>query len=191
MNLFINAISKNSYLALFNEKREILKEKYFEIKWNESSLLLPTIETFLKENNLSFFDLKNIVVVNGPWSFTGVRTIVLVVNTISFIIDNSKWNINLTPVSYFDLFDNYPIIKSSSKRDSFFKKSSLSNIEIIYNNELESLLQRENIKIIYGEWDIKNVEIIEKIDYCDIIKNINLKSFPRIEALYLKKPNIC
>jgi tRNA A37 threonylcarbamoyladenosine modification protein TsaB len=135
--------------------------------------------------------LKNIVVVNGPWSFTGVRTIVLVVNTISFIIDNSKWNINLTPVSYFDLFDNYPIIKSSSKRDSFFKKSSLSNIEIIYNNELESLLQRENIKIIYGEWDIKNVEIIEKIDYCDIIKNINLKSFPRIEALYLKKPNIC
>jgi hypothetical protein len=32
MNLFINAISKNSYLALFNEKREILKEKYFEIK---------------------------------------------------------------------------------------------------------------------------------------------------------------
>jgi hypothetical protein len=32
MNLFINATSRNAYLALFNEKREILKDKYFEIK---------------------------------------------------------------------------------------------------------------------------------------------------------------
>lgn len=196
MNLFINAISKNAYLALFNEEREILKDKIFEIKWNESSLFLPAIDTFLKENKLSFWDLKNIVVVNWPWSFTGVRTIVLAVNTISFVVNNwqlttKHWPLNLTSLSYFDLFKDFPIIKASSKRDSFFKKDENSQIEIIYNDELTNRLKSENIEVLYWEWDLKNVEIIEKINYCDIIKNIELKKNSKIEALYVKKPNIC
>jgi hypothetical protein len=57
----------------------------------------------------------------------------------------------LTSISYFDLYNNYPIIKSSSKKDSFFKKEKNSSIEIIYNDELEKLLKNENIKTIYGE----------------------------------------
>jgi hypothetical protein len=32
MNLFVNAISKNAYIALFDDKRDILDAKYFEIK---------------------------------------------------------------------------------------------------------------------------------------------------------------
>jgi hypothetical protein len=72
---------------------------------------------------------------------------VLAVNTISFVVKNIK----LTPVSYFSLFNSYPIIKSSSKRDSFFKKDENSPIEIIYNEELEKTLQTENIQIVYGE----------------------------------------
>lgn len=187
MNLFINAISKNAYLALFNEKREILKSKNFEIKWNESSLLLPTINDFLKENGLDSFKLENIVCINWPGSFTWVRTIVLVVNTISFVTNSLK----LTPISYFDLFKTYPIIKASSKRDSFFKKDKNSSVEIIYNDELEKALQKENKKTIYWEWDLENIEIIEKIDYYDIIKNIELKDFTKIEVLYIKKPSIC
>jgi hypothetical protein len=57
--------------------------------------------------------------------------------------------INLTPISYFDLYDTYPIIKSSSKRDSFFKKDKNSSVEIIYNDKLEEFLKNENINTIY------------------------------------------
>jgi hypothetical protein len=52
-------------------------------------------------------------------------------------------------------------------------------------------LKNENFKIIYGEWDIKNIEIIEKIDYISIIKNIKPEKYSKIEPLYIKKPNIC
>jgi hypothetical protein len=62
-----------------------------------------------------------------------------------------KEKLFLTPISFFDLYNNYPIIKSSSKRDSFFKKEKNSPIEIIYNDELEIFLKNENFKIIYGE----------------------------------------
>ena len=78
MNLFINAISKNSYIALFNDERYILSSKFFNISWNESSLLIPSIEAFLKENHTNFKKLKNIVIVNWPGSFTWVRTNALV-----------------------------------------------------------------------------------------------------------------
>jgi tRNA A37 threonylcarbamoyladenosine modification protein TsaB len=186
MYLFINPISKISNIILFNQRREIIDRLEFEIKWNESSLLIPTIDSFLKKNNLDYFDVKNIVLVNGPWSFTWVRTAVLAINTINHITKNS-----LTPISYFELFDNYPIIKSSSKRDCFFKKDSKSEIEIIENEKISNFLNENNINKVYGETEIENIEIIEKIDYLSIIKEIKFQNLEKIEPLYLKKPNIC
>ena len=98
MILFINTVAKNSYLWLFDEKRNLIKETYFEITWNESSLLLPKIEDFLKENNFDYPEIKNFVLVNWPWSFTWIRTVVLAINTINFITKQS-----ITPINYFDL----------------------------------------------------------------------------------------
>ena len=186
MNLFINTISKTSSIILFNEKREIIDQIDFEIKWNESSLLITNIDSFLKKNSLTYFDIKNIVLVNWPGSFTWVRTVVLVINSINYITNN-----NLTPISFFELFPNYPIIKSSSKRDCFFKKNKDSQIEIIPNDDISKYLTDNNIKTIYWESDIENVEIIEKIDYLSIIEQIKFKELKKIDPLYLKKPNIC
>ena len=185
MNLFVNAISRNAKLILFDDNKNIIQQVDFEIKWNESSLLLPKIDQFLKSNNLSYNDIKNIAVVNWPGSFTWARTIVLVINTIAFLT-----NCNITPLNYFDLFNSYPIIKSSSKRDSFFKNTHNSDIIIIENNKLEELLKKKQIESIFWEWDIKNIKIIEKIDYYNIIKWIKLKDFKQISPLYIKKPNI-
>ena len=186
MILFINTVSKNSYFWLFDMERNLISEKYFEIKWNESSQLLPNLDAFLKENNLNYFSLENIVFVNWPGSFTWVRTVVLAVNTINFII-----NKNLTPLNFFELFNNYPIIKSSSKRDSFFKKDKNSEVEILTNDEIISYLEKNNIKEIFWDANLENTKILEKIDYCDIIKHINLQNLKKAEALYIKKPNIC
>lgn len=186
MNLFVNTISNPAVLIIFDENRNIKNELRFEIKWNESSLLIPKIDEFLKENNLNYFDIKNIVLVNGPGSFTWVRTSVLAINTINFITKN-----NLTPINFFSLYKNFPIVKNSSKRDSFVKLEKDSKIEIIENEKLSEILNKNNIKIIYWETNIENVQIIEKIDYLSIIKEIELKEFKKIEPLYLKKPNIC
>ena len=185
MNLFINAISTKWKLILFDDKRNIISELSCDIKWNESSLLIWIIDNFLKENILEYKNIQNIVVVNWPWSFTWVRTITLLVNTISFITKSK-----LTNLSYFDMFKDYPVIKSSSKRDSFFKKDKESNIEIITNDDLELYSNTNWIKTIYWDGELKNVQIIEKIDYYDIIANIELKNNLKIDPLYIKKPNI-
>ena len=186
MNLFINAISKNAHLILFDDKRNISDKFSFEIKGNESSLLLPKIHKFLEKNKLNYLNLKNLVVVNGPWSFTGVRTIVLVANSIAFTTP-----CNITSIGYFQLFSDYPIVKTSSKRDSFFQKNSFSPIEILQNWDIQNYLKENNISIVYGEADINTIQFIEKIDYSAIIKRVIFQKNKKIDPLYIKKPNIC
>jgi hypothetical protein len=47
------------------------------------------------------------------------------------------------------LFENYPIIKTSSKRDLFVKKSKNNIIEIIKNEDFVDYIKNNNIKEIY------------------------------------------
>lgn len=188
MNLFINAISSQWILILFDENRNIIKTQNIFLQGNESSQLIPEIDNFLHNNYIAYTDLKNIVCVNGPGSFTWIRTIVLAINTIAYTTQT-----HLTDISYFELFKNFPIIKASSKRDSFFQLSTNEKIEIIENESLAALLDKKNISILYGENTsnlLQGKEIIENIDYSDIIKNIHLKKNKKISPLYIKKPNI-
>ncbi len=184
MNLFLDTISPTNALILFDEKRNILKKYFFDVRQNESTLLIEKFDEFLSENNLKYFDLENIVVVNWPGSFTWVRTTILLINTINFLIKK-----NITSLTYFDLFPSFPIIKSSSKRDSFLKISKDSSPEIISNEDL-------NIRLLWVNkiyWDIdflENKEIVKEPNYDEIIKNIEFQKNERIEPYYLKKPSI-
>lgn len=158
------------------------------VRWNESSTLIVKINGFLKTNNINYKNIKNIVAVNWPWSFTWIRTIVLVVNSISYLM-----NTNLTELSYFDLFEDFPIVKSSSKRDCFFQLNKDCKIEVIDNDELDNILSEQKINKLYWEYyNIKAIwtEVLENIDYKSIIKNIKLDNLKQISAMYIKKPNI-
>jgi hypothetical protein len=92
-------------------------------------------------------------VVNWPWSFTWVRTIVLAINSINFIIDK-----NITTLNFFELFEKYPIIKSSSRRDLFVKYEKNDTIAIVKNEDLKI----PDNWIIYG--DLNNNILFEKIN---------------------------
>ncbi len=183
MNIFLDTISPKNALILFDEKRNILEKYFFDVRLNESTLLIEEFDAFLKKNNVTYTDLENIVVVNGPGSFTWVRTTVLMVNTINFVMKK-----NITTLTYFDLFENYPIIKTSSKRDSFVKMAKESEIEVIQNEDLVKKL--ENIQTIYWDIHLENFEVITEVNYEKIIQNIVFQNKKIVPAYYLKKPNI-
>lgn len=189
MNLFINAVSSEWQLILFNETRELLVSKDISVWWNESSRLTAIINEFLKKSNIDYKNLENIVVVSGPGSFTWVRAISLIVNTIAF----STWS-KITDISFFDLFNVYPIVKASSKRDLFVKYSKTSNIEVVKNEEFIEYVEFNNLPEVYGDLTIDilpvNINLKTSIDYENIIKNIELKNKTRIDPLYIKKPSI-
>lgn len=53
---------------------------------NQSRDLLPKIEKFLASNKVNFDDLKGVVVVNGPGSYTGIRIGVSVANSLGMVL---------------------------------------------------------------------------------------------------------
>lgn len=183
MNIFLDTISAKNALILFDEKRNILDTHFFDVRLNESTLLIEEFDNFLKKNKREYTDLENIIVVNGPGSFTGVRTTVLLVNTINFVLKK-----NITTLMYFDLFEKYPMVKTSSKRDCFVKMTRESEIEIIQNEDLKEKLKW--IKVLYGDMILENIQINSQVDYEKIIKNISFQNQKIAEAFYLKKPNI-
>jgi tRNA A37 threonylcarbamoyladenosine modification protein TsaB len=70
MNIFLDTISPKNALILFDDKRQIIQKYFFDVRLNESTLLIEEFDSFLKKNNLNYKDLENIVVVAGPGSFT-------------------------------------------------------------------------------------------------------------------------
>ncbi len=190
MYLFINAVSQDWVLILFNDKREIISQEEISILWNESSKFISILEDFIEKNSIEFSDIKNYIVVSWPGSFTWLRTIVLTVNTLAYIYGNS-----ITDVNYFDLFSNYPIVKTSSKRDVFVKYEESDIIHIETNEALSFHCKETWYSVIY--WDIQidrlwnsKYTLSSSIDYKKIIINIELLSKNIIEPLYIKKPNI-
>ena len=186
MNLFINAISKKGALILFDNDSVLVSMKYINILWNESEKLANIVDSFILGNNLSYNDLENLVVVNWPGSFTSVRIIVLIANTINFIIKK-----NITSLSFFDLFENYPIIKSSSKRDLFVKFGKTSKIELVKNEDFICQVD-EGMCALWDVYDesVFNFPILGEVDYERVIKNIRFSKESFIRPLYIKKPNI-
>ncbi len=187
MNLFFDAVSSSWYIALFSDQREIISSSKFQILWNESSKATDLIDTFMKDNNISYDRLKNIVVVAGPGSFTWIRTISLIVNTLAYIYPN----ISLTAINYFDMFDSYPVVKTSSKRDLFVKYEKNAKISIESNSDFIWSLQWW---VMYGDAPLLDIPEAQRdtsdIDYKWFISDVTLDQLKRVAPLYIKKPNI-
>ena len=69
--LFIDTHGEIITVAVFNGNEVIEKSK--ESHYSHAVFLAPMISEVLSDNNLSIRDIKDIVVVNGPGSFTGLR----------------------------------------------------------------------------------------------------------------------
>lgn len=190
MYLFLNTVSSASYICLFDENREVLFEKYFHILGSESSKLMSITKDFLKSTSYGYEDIQNIVTVVWPGSFTGIRTTVLYVNTLAYIFPQ----LFLTPLSFFDLYKNFPIAKASSKRDLFVQKEKSAIIEILPVWDFFQYLEVENISHIY--WDIEGIVSQKEgictwdISYQYLLRNVSFQRSKTLSPLYIKKPNI-
>lgn len=187
--LFVDVVNTNWIFILMDQDKNIFSKKQISLTGQESKLLLRELLAFLNENNLKCEDCVKIIVVNGPGSFTWIRTITLIINSIVYIYKD----ICVTPVSFFELHQDYPIIKASSKRDVFIKKSESMEIEVLKNEEVEDYLKLNNIKKVYWDipdWLFSEVIVAREVNYDIILKNLEFEDKKRIEALYIKKPNI-
>ena len=84
--LFISTYNELLVIGLL-EKDKLISKKETKSEKSNSSFLMPMINEILTQNNFNPNDLNEIIVVNGPGSFTGVRLGVTVAKTLGFTLN--------------------------------------------------------------------------------------------------------
>ena len=82
--LFLDTHGSEIIVSLFDGVNCFIKRQ--ESEYSHAKFLCPMIDSIMKDNNVLFSDIKEIVVVNGPGSFTGLRIGLSVAKVMSFCL---------------------------------------------------------------------------------------------------------
>lgn len=171
-SLFIDTASFPSSILLFNDERDILDQILWENKHTEFDTLIENIDRLILHNNITYTDIKKILCIVWPGSFTGIRVTTLVANSLGY----SFW-IPLYPITIPTFFDTqwapYPRVIPLTKSEVILWKSfEQVTPDIVKIASLDtSKIYSTNQSITTYRQDIK---CQPTLDYQICIKNIDL-----------------
>lgn len=176
MILFIDTHAELITVALKTKDNLFIKTK--ESEYSHSIYTMPMIEELFKENNLNVKDLKKIIVVNGPGSFTGIRIGVSIAKTMAYAL---KIDINtISSLTAYLISSNLNENKKAVIEDnkgyyiSVFDKNNKPIKEEYYSEE-----DNEQVKEVDYKLDVEKI-----IDY---LKNKKSENSHFVKANYVKK----
>lgn len=195
--LFFDTSSDLLKVSLIKDDK-IIFDKELHTKNDHSSYLVPTIDEAFKSNNIDFKELDEIIVGNGPGSFTGTRISIAVAKTYAFSFNIPVYMISSLEELIYDNdgYDFYvPIIEE--KKDnlyfSIFDKDkkrvmddTYSSIEYMYK-KLEEL-EGKILLISLSNKEYEKYDTIKaSINALNIMKNIEVNN-EKVNP-HLLKPN--
>ena len=137
--------SKGLHLVLGN-KQKILVTSYKPRLKKVSEALVVEIENLLNSASINYNNLTKIIVMNGPGSFTGIRTAVTAAKVLGLSL-----KIPVCGISLFDLLNLHHTKIKSNKNQKFF--IHLNN-QIFFMQDILKLGKKSEISIINFEIDL-------------------------------------
>ncbi len=204
INLFIDCSRKTLAIALLNDNG-LIDSIETSSHGKHSNYLMSSLNNIFKDNNLKINDVDNIIVVNGPGSFTGIRVGVTVAKTLAWTLSKNLYEI--TTLDALKTHTNNDVVISV-----FYDKPNASYVGIYDNNKIidymtldDTRLDINNKKITIISYDendfvkalkgkLKNCDIdfvvLDNYDYVKVV-NSALKTKPVVvhnsAPVYLKK----
>ena len=195
--LFFDTSSDLLKVSLIKDNN-IIFDKELHTKNDHSSYLVPTIDEAFKSNNIDFKELDEIIVGNGPGSFTGTRISIAVAKTYAFSFNIPVYMISSLEELIYDNdgYDFYvPIIEE--KKDnlyfSIFDKDKKRVIDDTYSSTeyMYKKLEELDGKILLISLSDKEYEkydtVKASINALNIMKNIDVNN-EKVNP-HLLKPN--
>lgn len=195
--LFFDTSSDLLKVSLIKDNK-IIFDKELHTKNDHSSYLVPTIDEAFKSNNIDFKELDEIIVGNGPGSFTGTRISIAVAKTYAFSFNIPVYMISSLEELIYDNdgYDFYvPIIEE--KKDnlyfSIFDKDKKRVIDDTYSSTeyMYKKLEELDGKILLISLSNKEYEkydtVKASINALNIMKNIDVNN-EKVNP-HLLKPN--
>lgn len=195
--LFFDTSSDLLKVSLIKDNK-IIFDKELHTKNDHSSYLVPTIDEAFKSNNIDFKELDEIIVGNGPGSFTGTRISIAVAKTYAFSFNIPVYMISSLEELIYDNdgYDFYvPIIEE--KKDnlyfSIFDKDKKRVMDDAYSSTeyMYKKLEELDGKILLISLSDKEYEkydtVKASINALNIMKNIDVNN-EKVNP-HLLKPN--
>lgn len=195
--LFFDTSSDLLKVSLIKDDK-IIFDKELHTKNDHSSYLIPTIDEAFKSNNIDFKELDEIIVGNGPGSFTGTRISIAVAKTYAFSFNIPVYMISSLEELIYDNdgYDFYvPIIEE--KKDnlyfSIFDKDKKRVMDDTYSSTeyMYKKLEELDGKILLISLSNKEYEkydtVKASINALNIMKNIDVNN-EKVNP-HLLKPN--
>lgn len=195
--LFFDTSSDLLKVSLIKDNKIIL-DKELHTKNDHSSYLVPTIDEAFKSNNIDFKELDEIIVGNGPGSFTGTRISIAVAKTYAFSFNIPVYMISSLEELIYDNdgYDFYvPIIEE--KKDnlyfSIFDKDKKRVMDDTYSSTeyMYKKLEELDGKLLLISLSNKEYEkydtVKASINALNIMKNIDVNN-EKVNP-HLLKPN--
>ncbi len=204
--LAINTGGFKTETALLKEesnKLVLISEKSWNAEKSEAEKLLPQIAELLKKNNISFRDLRGIITVKGPGTFTGLRVGVTVSNTISFLLNIPSYTL--------DTFEYFRLKKPAGKNAALLIFAGSKGVylssekeekepETINIENINFILKSREIGYVYGDLSKEQIKIITAAKYLKTdqtfgktLEKAGLKGLKKekiIKPRYIKPPGI-
>ncbi|MBQ3021038.1 MAG: tRNA (adenosine(37)-N6)-threonylcarbamoyltransferase complex dimerization subunit type 1 TsaB [Bacilli bacterium] len=128
--LFISTFDKLITIGLL-KNGELIEELTQESNQNHSCFVMPMIDKIIKNNNILPSYLNEIIVVNGPGSFTGVRIGVIIAKTLAYTL-----NISIKTITSLEIF----AVSNNSTKNKLVSISDLKGKYIGYFNKDNELI---------------------------------------------------
>ena len=205
LSLAINTASSKTAIAILKD-RKIVAEQFWQSNNDEAEKLMPSIDKLLKSENASYSDIKKVIVVKGPGSFTGLRIGVTVANTIAHLQNCDLYSVDT--FSYWwnadkDADENTALLVFAGSRGVYVSKSPedpTQTVETINIDELQDYLTKNNVTKTFGDISAEQKAALGEIGFKEIdktfgeiISEIEIEGMTKetiVKPCYIKKPGI-
>lgn len=207
LTLFIDSSKSDLSVVLILDEKIVYQSNVNSCS-KHSNFLMNEIVKIFESTNFDIKDLNNIVILNGPGSFTGVRVGVTVAKTLSYVLNNNIYCLTtLKALSLHCSSDNTIITVVHDKNDSsyvgiynndVYQEGYMTIDEVIsksFNSKINIISMGESLFVteLSNKLSLNNNVSIKVLDNYDYIKVVNyaLKTQKvdthMLEPIYLKK----
>lgn len=204
--LFIDSSRKSLSVALASCNKLLFVSNVNSYS-KHSNFLMNEIKSILIKSNINIYDIDNIVVLNGPGSFTGIRVGVTISKTLSWVLSKELFQLNNLKALKAGINDEVVICVIPDKETSSYlgiyeldnsKEDYLSldsNLLDFKNKKITLVSMEENkfVQLLKEKLEANNEINIKYINDYDYLKVIDLALStgsinPHLaEPIYLKK----
>lgn len=186
ISMFIDTSLSDVSIALIKDGK-LLSKINNSIPGQHSIYVTKYVDDILKENSLSSNDVDEIVVVNGPGSFTGIRIGVTIAKMFAYLQNIRILSITSLQARAIGETSNYILSKIDAKHDNYYVGLYDDN----YNKIVEKFSNIKEIEELIKEYSPLVVDPSKEYNIEGIIeytKNLPNENVHAVNPIYLKLP---